>query len=492
MPKDFPDFQSTFQSSNQTGYQTGDQTGELAGDQTSSQFLKPDHSNREAIRQMGYAFVDLITDEVLANRNPDFVQDSSTLNLDIPQTGTDCRDLLLEVRAQVLPRSLNLNNARYMGHMDSAPLAITIWADALASAINNNMLSSELAPLFTQMETDLTKWFGQIFGLGKNSFGTLTSGGSLANITALVVARNHIFPAIKSDGINFGANFAANFPANFPKNKLVAFVSEAAHTSFDKGMNVIGLGSKNLIRIATNSSGQIELDILVAKIQEQLDLGNIPFFIGAIAGTTVTGAIDDLAAMAKIAQKFNCWFHVDAAYGGAAVLSPSWKYLLSGIEHADSITFNPQKWMWIARTCAMFLVKDRKHLVDGFDQTLPYMTENSVNFGNFNLQGTRRTDSLKLWLALRSLGLEGYAKLIDASMQKAREFGAWVNNFPDLELVCEPTINIVCFRSSNPKLDHVELRQKWIDQGKLWLSLPLWQGERILKAVVLHPFARWD
>ena len=225
---------------------------------------------------MGYAFVDLITDEVLANHNQDFVKDSSTLKLDIPQVGIDWQDLLLEVRSQVLPRSLNLNNPRYMGHMDSVPLAITVWSDALASAINNNMLSSELAPLFTQIEADLMSWFGQLFGLGAKSFGTLTSGGSLANITALLVARNHKIPEIKSCGIS---------------NRLVAFVSDAAHTSFDKGMNVIGLGSKNLIRIATNSSGEIKLDDLEAKIQEHLKLGNIPFFVGAIAGTTITGAL---------------------------------------------------------------------------------------------------------------------------------------------------------------------------------------------------------
>ncbi len=426
---------------------------------------------------MGYAFVDLITDEVLANHNQDFVKDSSTLKLDIPQVGIDWQDLLLEVRSQVLPRSLNLNNPRYMGHMDSVPLVITVWADALASAINNNMLSSELAPLFTQIEADLMSWFGQLFGLGAKSFGTLTSGGSLANITALLVARNHKIPEIKSCGIS---------------NRLVAFVSDAAHTSFDKGMNVIGLGSKNLIRIATNSSGEIKLDDLEAKIQEHLKLGNIPFFVGAIAGTTITGAIDNISALAGISRKYNCWFHVDAAYGGAAILSPSWKHLLSGIDQADSITFNPQKWMWIARTCAMLLVKERQDLINGFDNTLPYMADNSLNFGNFNLQGTRRTDSLKLWLALRSLGLDGYAELVDNSMDKARALKRYIDRSRDVELVCEPTINIVCMRSQNRQLDNATLRQNWIDQGKLWLSLPLWQGDRILKAVVLHPFARWE
>jgi len=454
--------------------------------QIADRFIKPDRSNREVIRKMGYAFVDLITDEVLANHDRDFVKDNSALKLDIPQTGIGWEDLLLEMRSQVLPRSLNLNSSRYMGHMDSVPLAITIWADALASAINNNMLSKELAPLFTQLEADLMSWFGRLFGLGDKSFGTLTSGGSLANITALLVARNYKFPESKSLGLN------KNNSKNYNENKLVAFISDAAHTSFDKGMNAIGLGSKNLIRIETNSSGQVKLDILEAKIQEQINLGYVPFFVGAIAGTTITGAIDNIKAVGEIAKKYNCWFHVDAAYGGAAILSPSWKYLLAGIDLADSITFNPQKWMWIARTCAMFLVKDRQNLIDGFDNTLPYMADNALNFGNFNLQGTRRTDSLKLWLALRSLGLDGYSKLVDNSMTKAQELRAWVDDSSDLELVCEPTINIVCMRSRNPHIDNATLRQNWIDRGKLWLSLPLWRGDRILKAVVLHPYAQWD
>jgi glutamate/tyrosine decarboxylase-like PLP-dependent enzyme len=120
------------------------------------------------------------------------------------------------------------------------------------------------------------------------------------------------------------------------------------------------------------------------------------------------------------------------------------------------------------------------------------MADNSLNFGNFNLQGTRRTDSLKLWLALRSLGLDGYAELVDNSMDKARALKRYIDRSRDVELVCEPTINIVCMRSQNRQLDNATLRQNWIDQGKLWLSLPLWQGDRILKAVVLHPFARWE
>jgi glutamate/tyrosine decarboxylase-like PLP-dependent enzyme len=476
---------------NQPNHQIPNQILELLLDE---QFLHPDRHNQEALRHIGYAFVDLIVDGVLANQEQAFVKDTSPLDLNIGETGENWQDLLLEVRSQILPRALNLHNPGYMGHMDSVPMAITIWADALIAALNNNMLSEELAPVFTQLEAQLVKWFGQLFGFGRDCFGTLTAGGSLANITALLLARNHhqpqyIFQGVdNSDGTNRDRKA---FPQELGNRRLVALISEAAHTSFDKAMNVVGLGRDNLIKVATNARGEMDVTALEASIEAAIAQGKIPFFIGAIAGTTITGAVDDLPAVAAIAQKYGCWFHIDAAYGGAAIFSPQWRYLLNGTELADSITFNPQKWMWVARTCAMLLVKQKQHLSDGFDAHLPYMANNALNFGNLNLQGTRRTDSLKLWLALRALGTSGFAQLIDRSMQQTSAMRAWVEQSDQIELVCEPTVNIICLRSTNPQVDSATLRQKWIAAEKLWLSLPIWQGDRILKAVVLHPYAQW-
>jgi glutamate/tyrosine decarboxylase-like PLP-dependent enzyme len=443
------------------------------------QFLHSDRRNLSALRQIGYAFVDLIIDGILDRQEQAFVKDTSPLELGIEENGTNWQDLLLEVRSQILPRALNLHNPGYMGHMDSVPLAITIWADALIAALNNNMLSEELAPVFTQLEAQLVQWFGRLFGFGGDCFGTLTAGGSLANITALLLARNHYQPEVIVRGVNQ------------TDRRLVALISDAAHTSFDKAMNVVGLGRDRLIKIPTNYRGEMDVTALEASIQSTIAQGQIPFFIGAIAGTTITGAVDNLSAVAAIARKYNCWFHIDAAYGGAAIFSAKWRHLLNGTELADSITFNPQKWMWVARTCAMLLVKQKQYLIDGFDAHLPYMANNSLNFGNLNLQGTRRTDSLKLWLALRSLGTSGFAQLIYRSMEQTTAFCNWVRYSDRVELVCEPTLNIVCLRSSDPKIDSTTLRQQWIETGKLWLSLPIWQGDRILKAVILHPYAKW-
>ncbi|PZO44636.1 MAG: glutamate decarboxylase [Pseudanabaena frigida] len=439
-----------------------------------SHFLNPDRSNLEAIRKLGYAFVDAIVDSVLDTQNQPFVQNSASFQIDIPEQGSELLELLAEVRSQILPRTVNFQNPRYMGHMDSVPAAITIWADALISAINNNMLSYELSPVFTQMEVQLIQWFGNLFGMGTDCFGTLTAGGSLANISGLLLARNWKQPQSKNLGNH---------------HNLVAFVSDAAHTSFEKAMNVIGIGRENLIRVPTNPRGEIILDELESAIKNSIKKGKQPFFVAAIAGTTVTGAVDNIQLVGEIAKRYSCWFHIDAAYGGAGIFTPKLQPLFQGCELADSMTFNPQKWLWVARTCAMLLVKDKKHLVEGFDGELPYMDDRTLNFGNLNLQGTRRTDSLKLWMALKAMGISGCRYLVERSLDLSDSLSQWVEASTELDLVCEPTLNIVCLKSNDPKLSSAELRQKWIDEGKLWLSLPLWKGDRILKAVVLHPYA---
>ncbi len=424
-------------------------------------FLAPDHHNREHLRHIGYAFVDLIIDDILAGTQSSFVKDQSPLPLTVPQAGKDWQSLLQEVRSQILPRCLNLHNPRYMGHMDSVALAMTVWGDALISALNNNMLSYELAPLFTQMEIELVKWFGALFGLQESRGGLLTPGGSLANVLAVRLAHHRL----GGDAL---------------------LVSEAGHISFDKAVQLLGMPPETLIRVPCSYRGEMDLDSLQDCLIDLKRRGRRPFMLVAIAGTTVTGAFDQLEALGKLAQEHGCWFHVDAAYGGAVALSQQWKHLLAGSQLADSITFNPQKWMWIARTCAMLLVRDHQHLETAVHAPLPYMAE-APNLGSYGLQGTRRADVFKLWLALQSLGTQGYAELIDRTMVNAQAMRAWVQSHPELELALEPTVNILCLRSGNK-----QLRQELIAQGKMWLSFPLWKGDRLLRAVLLHPYAQWQ
>lgn len=255
-------------------------------------------------------------------------------------------------------------------------------------------------------------------------------------------------------------------------------------------MNVIGLGKDQLIKIPTNPKGEILIDRLQAAIKRVKQNKGIPFMIVAVAGTTITGAIDPIGDLAQIAQDNNCWFHVDCAYGGAVIFSERWKHLLKDTDRADSITFNPQKWLGVARTCAMLLVKDRQVLEAGFDQHLPYMSFHDLNFGNLTLQGTRRTDILKLWLALQALGLSGIADYIDRSMAFTAEFCQMIDRSVYARIAVEPTLNIVCLESKDPKITNKQLQEKLQKNNQYWLSLPQWQGREILKAVILHPYPK--
>jgi glutamate/tyrosine decarboxylase-like PLP-dependent enzyme len=249
----------------------------------------------------------------------------------IPETGINLEQIN-DTLQSLYSTSMNPANPQYIGHMDSIPALTSIIGDMVASTINNNLLSLEMSPFLTKLEYGLIKQFATLFGLPESAGGVFLSGGSLSNLQALVVARN-------------------SFKNNIALSKLVIFVSEHAHVSIQKAAMVMGLRTENVIKITTNSKYQMDVANLELQIKKQQEQGNLPLAIVATAGTTVTGSIDPLESIANLARTYGIWLHIDAIYGGALIFSDKYKHLLSGIEKADSIAFNPQKWLYIAKTC---------------------------------------------------------------------------------------------------------------------------------------------
>lgn len=401
----------------------------------------------------------------------------------IPDAPRSDDDLLAQIQT-LIAGSMNPAHPGFIGHMDSMPTTFSILGELVSAGINNNMLSLEMSPLFSRLETRLLEAFAHLFGFGDEAGGVMLSGGSLANLQALAVARNHQF-----DVQTQGLTHLGQTP--------VILASEVAHTSLQKAAMLLGLGTASVVPVAVNANSQMDTQALRQAIARSTQAGQTPFCVVATAGITTTGNIDPLHEIGRVAHEHGLWFHVDAAYGGALMLAEGQKWRLRGIEQADSITFNPQKWLYVAKTCAMVLFRDMMQLTDAFRVEAPYMQDPDgfINLGEISVQGTRHAEVLKLWLSLQHLGRLGYAQLIDSSYELTDVFVQHVRQRPFLNLAGEPDTNLICFRGEPEGIAKVDW-DKWnadlqaylLQTGQTFLSLPTYRGGRWLRAVLANPY----
>lgn len=448
-------------------------------------FIDPDGNNHAAIFDLLHAAIEsaIFTASSAADRSPlpRFTLPDSWL--EVPDAGRPDRDVIDDMNT-MLRGSMNAATPRYLGHMDSMPATMSLAGDLGAAAVNNNMLSVEMSPVFSRLEAGLLREIGMLFGYGPTTGGVMASGGSVANMLALAVARNRMLNVAEG-----GMSWLAEHP--------VILASEAAHTSIQKTAMLLGIGTSGVITIETDVEGNMDANDLLAQINAAQVRGQRPFAIVATAGTTVTGSIDPIPAIADIAQQHDLWLHVDAAYGGALIFSENYRNLLIGISRADSITFNPQKWLYVAKTSAMTLFRDVSLLNEHFRVGAPYMREDTdiLNRGEIGVQGTRHADVLKLWMVLQHLGSRGIGQLVDASFELMAHYVSWVKDLPYLRLLHTPQMNLIVFRGQ-PDWIAVESWDAWnadlqtflLHEYGFFLSLPRYRGMLCLRAVLLNPF----
>jgi glutamate/tyrosine decarboxylase-like PLP-dependent enzyme len=451
-----------------------------------NQFIDPQGLNRELIELQ----LDRVTKQLLdflsdAGNKPTYPKNKhfETHHFKIPSNPKSENQIITSLQ-ELFDFGMNPANPKYIGHMDSIPTLWSIIGDYVASAMNNNLLSLEMSPILTQMEYSITEQFADLFGLPDSAGGVMLSGGTLSNLQALVVARNEKL------NITNGNLFSLS-------KEPVVFTSEHSHSSIEKIGMMLGIGTENIIKINADANSKMDTQHLELKIKEQKKLGKLPFVIVATAGTTVSGNIDPLKEIAEIATKYNLWLHVDAIYGGAVVFSENHKYLLNGIENANSISFNPQKWMYVAKTCSMVLFRDFKDMAENFRISAPYMKEQNefINLGEINIQGSKYAEVVKLWLSLLGLGKEGYKELIDFSFKMTDKFVSEVFKRKYLKLTSHPELNLICFRGEpnylkEPEYDdwNEKLQNYLVKKTDFFLSLPKYKDGLWLRAVLLNPF----
>ncbi len=404
-----------------------------------------------------------------------------TSDLKLPMEGRGLESALDDIES-VLSHSVRTTAPGFMNPLWGGLSIASLAGELVTAATNTAMYTYEIAPIATLIESSILKRMAELADFG-TSQGTLTTGGSNGNMLGLLCARQSKVPLSSQSG--------------FDGTKMVAFVSEESHYSFNIASNVVGIGQSNLIKIRCNEQGQMRADSLEDEIERALENGQIPFAVLATSGTTVRGSFDPLREVAEIAHRYDLWMHVDAAWGGSCLFSTQYRSLMDGIELADSFCWDAHKMMGIPLICSAFIVKDAEILraVCSNGNTAHYLyleTGEDVDLGLYSLQCGRRNDALKLWLAWREIGDAGWATMLDGFMKLADYLERRVNQIESLEMMSDRMWTNVCFRyvGSSPEENlnqiNTELRKRLIHDGRFMVSRSTIDGNIVLRSVIAN------
>lgn len=443
----------------------------------------------DAIRRFGREVADLIADYyaaletvAISPREPDQLDD--LFGGPLPEGGADPFALLAEVRGKVLPNSFHLASPRYFGLFNPTPTVISVFADAIASTINQNMAAWSHGPAGSHIEKTVIRWLCDLAGFGGSAFGTMTSGGSLANFSGLKVALNELIPEVRKEGLQA------------VRGQPVFYVSTQAHYSLDKAADMLGIGRDGRRAVECDGEARIVPAALERRIAEDRAAGMRPFCAVGIAGTTTSGAIDPLDDLAEICRRHGLWYHVDAAWGGAVRLSRRHRDLLHGIEKADSVTLDPHKWFSVPYSAGAIITKDGSALRRTFEVRPHYVSDRvfaeheDLNLFQFGAAGSRRLDALKVWLTLRQHGRRGYEEAVGRQIALAEYLAEKIAGSTDLETMSKPSLGVICFRCAPPalkgeegRLDDLQMKvQSAVERrGRAWISTSVLGGRRVLR-----------
>ncbi len=398
-----------------------------------------------------------------------------------------------------LKDSLSVHHPQCVAHLHCPSLVVSQAAEILINATNQSMDSWDQSPSATIIEMKLIEWLRTQVGYQSGDAGVFTSGGTQSNLMGLMLARDAFFArqghSIQQDGL----------VGNLKKIKV--FCSENAHFSVQKNMALLGLGYQCVTLVKTDRFARMDLNDLAEKVAQAKANGEQILAIVATAGTTDAGAIDPLRAIATLAAEHQIWVHVDAAWGGALLLSEKYRDYLDGIELVDSITLDFHKQFFQTISCGAFLLKEARHyelmryqaayLNSEFDEA-----QGVPNLVSKSLQTTRRFDALKLWMGLEALGQQQYAAIIDHGVTLAQQVAQYVDEHASLELVMQPQLASVLFRYRPQQLATADdatialLNQRigdaLLESGRANVGVTEFNGVTCLKLTLLNPTVTLD
>jgi glutamate/tyrosine decarboxylase-like PLP-dependent enzyme len=428
-------------------------------------------------RRIGHRVIDLLADHLDTIEDRPLFPDIAPAAVDalfdapLPRGPQPAEELLSEVEAKLLANCTQVNHPGYMGLITPSAAPVGALADLIASTINQNIGTYSLGPAAVALERRTVRWLCDLAGYGPEAGGNLTSGGTMANFIGLKLARDAVSrDTAQQRGV---------------EGQGAVYVSDQRHVSVDKAVDAVGLGRQFLRALPTDDAYRVHLEALEEAIARDRSRGVRPVCIVAMAGTTNTGSVDDLARLRSIADREGMWLHADAAYGGGMLLSRRHPGALAGLELADSVTIDPHKWFYAPVDAGAILVRAAERLTRSFGMRPPYLTDEFDPRGEryqyyvHGFEQSRRFRALKVWMAFKRYGADQIGNWIDANLEQARHLARMVAGAPGFRLACPPVMSAVCARFEPPGLRlseaeigriHHRVAQRMEREGRFWFG----------------------
>ena len=450
--------------------------------------------NNEEFRKYGHLYVDWIADylsnvnkfPVRSQVNPGYLK--SLLPEDAPMESESMDAIFTDFEKVILPGITHWQNPHFFAYFPANTSEPSLLAEFLIAGLGVQGMKWVTSPAATELEEIVMLWLQKMLSLPNEMSGVIMDTASISTLCAILAARER---STEDQTNRHGIG----------KEKLVVYCSDEAHSSVEKAVRIAGIGSNNLRKIEVDAFCRLMPDVLENSIKDDLENGLKPCCIIGALGTTGTCAIDPLEKIGQLAKTYNCWFHVDAAFAGTALLLPEFRKQISGLELADSFVFNPHKWMFTHFDCSVLFVRDKEQLQSTFRLVPPYLqtqTNTGVNdYSNWGIHLGRRFRALKLWFVIRNFGIEGLQEKIREHIQLAQLAEKVFEADSRFEVLVPRNLAVVCFRfvpfgiTDEQKLNEINatLLEKLNVSGKIFLSHTLIHTKFSLRLVTAQTHA---
>ncbi|MBN2274754.1 MAG: aspartate aminotransferase family protein [Bacteroidales bacterium] len=389
-----------------------------------------------------------------------------------------------DIEKIILPGMSHWQSPKFFAYFPANASFPSLLGEILTAAFGAQCMKWETSPAATELEEVVMDWLRQMTGLPENFHGVIQDSGSTSTLCAILTAREK------------ASRFVVNKAGFYGQPIYRIYCSAEAHSSVDKAVRIAGLGHDNLVKIPVDDAYSIDTRILKKRIEDDKQMGYRPLCIVVALGTTGSTAVDPLDEIACISKEYDTWLHIDAAYAGSALLLHEYRWMIKGIEAADSFVFNPHKWLFTNFDCSAYFVRDKDALIKTF-QLVPEYLKSQVHghandYSDWGIQLGRRFRALKLWFVIRMFGVKGLQEKLRYHISLAVEFEKWLLQAGDYEIMAPRLFNLLCFRY-NPSGDLSEdeldllnenLLKEMNNTGKVYITHTRLKGKYCLRLVI--------